>query len=357
MKFHVVGLAHTKVLEGQFESCAFTQKVRKFGVMMARKGHEVAIYAPEGSEVPGCEVVKCLDETLRAEIVGEAHYTIANWSHPNGWKFLGNVLAELGMRLKKGDFICLIGGTSQKLIADAFTPAGHRVVEFGIGYGGSFAPFRVFESSAWMHLTYGAEGGRNPNDAKASWWDDVIPNYFESEALPFQEKASSEGYLAFMGRLNPDKGINVAAQVASELGLEFQYAGPENGHPRPVYGEYKGELHGPEKAHFLGNAKVVLCPSTYIEPFCGVAVEAQMCGTPVVATDWGAFRENIAFGRTGYRARTFGEFLEMTKMAMTLDRNACRAWAMQFDLGPIAERYDHYFTRLQILDDAKGWYA
>jgi glycosyltransferase involved in cell wall biosynthesis len=82
-----------------------------------------------------------------------------------------------------------------------------------------------------------------------------------------------------------------------------------------------------------------------------------MCGTPVVATDWGAFRENIAFGRTGYRARTFGEFLEMTKMAMTLDRNACRAWAMQFDLGPIAERYDHYFTRLQILDDAKGWYA
>lgn len=353
MKFHVIGLAHTRVVKGQFESCAFTQKVRKFGKMMSARGHEVVVYAPEGSVIEGVTVVSCLTEIDRKTIVGDKHYTTASWEHPLGMKFLGNVIGELASRAAAGDFVCLIGGRSHELIAKAFDDK-NRVVEFGIGYGGSFAKYRVFESSSWMHLTYGAEGGRSPNDAKASWWDDVVPNYFEIEDFP---EGSAEGnYIGFMGRLNPDKGIYIASQVAQELGMPFKYAGPENGFERPKYGEYVRELDAQARAQFLGSATVVLCPSTYIEPFCGVAVEAQLCGTPVVATDWGAFRENIALGRTGYRARTFSEFVGMTKLAMELDRRACRQWGMQFGLEPIGLRYESYFGRLLALDSQDGWY-
>lgn len=361
MRFHVVGLAHTRVMEGEFESCAFTQKVLKFGKMMTGRGHEVVVYSAERGRNDDqsndqVEYVNCLSEEDRKEIVGNAHYTRADWSHPLVFKFMGNVITSILDRIAPGDFVCLIGGISQKLISDVFV-GKNEVVEFGIGYGGSFARNRVFESSSWMHLTYGAEGGRSPNDAKASWRDDVIPNYFELEKLPFCESPERPEYAAFMGRLNPDKGLYVAEAVAKDLGLPFRFAGPLNGHTMPSYGDYVGELSGTAKAEFLGRASVILCPSTYIEPFCGVAVEAQLCGTPVVSTDWGAFRENIAFGRTGFRARTNEEFKGFVRMAMKLSRAACREWALQFTLEPVGQRYENYFNRLNVLGREKGWYS
>jgi glycosyltransferase involved in cell wall biosynthesis len=96
----------------------------------------------------------------------------------------------------------------------------------------------------------------------------------------------------------------------------------------PTYGEYLGPV-GLERAELYQNAKAVFVPTTYVEPYGTVNVEAQMCGTPVITTDWGAFTETVIDGVTGYRCRTFGEFVQASIDAPKLDRNVIRQRALE----------------------------
>jgi glycosyltransferase involved in cell wall biosynthesis len=115
---------------------------------------------------------------------------------------------------------------------------------------------------------------------------------------------------------------------------------------------------GPEQRdRFLGGAEAVLVPTQYIEPFGGVAVEAQLCGTPVITTDWGAFTETVRHGETGYRCRTMDDFVWATTNAPLLDRRAIRRWASEnYSMERVGRMYDEYLRKLQDLY-ADGWYA
>jgi glycosyltransferase involved in cell wall biosynthesis len=98
-------------------------------------------------------------------------------------------------------------------------------------------------------------------------------------------------------------------------------------------------------------------PTTYIEPFGNVAVEAQGCGTPVISTDWGAMTETVEHGKTGFRCRMLSEFVEAATKVDQLDYAYIRERAQRlYSLETIAERYDRYFRRLLTLWD-RGWYA
>ena len=152
MRFHIVALPHTQVIH-EFSGCAFTEKVRRFCIMMHNLGHEVFLYAGEVVDAPVTELITCISEDQRAEAVKSVpHFTQFPFSGPLWDEFNANAIAEIASRIQEKDFICLIGGSAQKPIADAF-PA-HLAVEFGVGYGGVFAKFRVFESYAWMHSIY-----------------------------------------------------------------------------------------------------------------------------------------------------------------------------------------------------------
>ena len=121
MRFHVVTLPHTQVTK-DFTSCAFTEKVRRFCIMMTDLGHEVVLYAGEKNEAPVTEHVVCISETLRAAAVGTNHYTTASFDTnlPHWQVFNATVINKMRERLEPNDFICLIGGTAHKPIADAF---------------------------------------------------------------------------------------------------------------------------------------------------------------------------------------------------------------------------------------------
>lgn len=196
MRLHVVSLPHTQVT-ADFPSCAFTQKVRRFCRMMSDRGHEVLLYAGERTDAPCTELITCISENKRRKMVGDRHYTEADWSHPYWNGFNARVIEALEERLQPRDFICLIGGWSHKPIADAFP--NHVSVEFGIGYAGTFARFRVFESYAWMHMVYGAEAG-NPGAKDGQWFDAVIPNQIDDteigEALSDRSKRYDKIYWA-----------------------------------------------------------------------------------------------------------------------------------------------------------------
>jgi glycosyltransferase involved in cell wall biosynthesis len=262
--------------------------------------------------------------------------------------FNNNVISGIQERLEHQDFICLIAGYASKPIADEFP--NEISVEFGIGYGGSFAQFKVFESYAWMHSCYGSKV-TDPHALDGKFYDTVIPSYIVEDDFPFQE--TSDDYYLYIGRLIERKGYQIAVDVCKHLGKRLLIAG--QGTP-PEYGEYVGVVGTEERAKLMGGAIAVFTPTIYVEPFGTVAVEAMACGTPVISTDWGAFTETVIDGVTGFRCHTLQEFVDAAEAAKGLDRASIQAYAKgRYGLDAVGLMYDRYFKRLLSLW-GNGWY-
>lgn len=347
MRFHIVALPHTQVTK-EFAGCAFTEKVRRFCIMMHNLGHEVFLYAGEEVEAPVTELITCVGEDQRAAAVATVpHYTQYPFEGPLWNGFNHNAIKEISKRIQQKDFICLIGGTAQKPIADAFPE--HMSVEFGVGYGGVFSKYRVFESYAWMHSVYAAY--QNPTTIDGKFFDVVINGYLEPEMFPM---GTHDGdYYLYIGRLIDRKGYRIAQEVCERLGKRLILAGPGEG---TGYGEFVGSVGPEERAKLMGGAIATFAPTLYIEPFGNVVIEAQACGTPTITTDWGAFTETNINGFTGYRCRTLAEFMKAAEDVKKLDRESIRSWAtLQYNLDTIGLQYEEYFSRLLTLWD-DGWY-
>ena len=89
--------------------------------------------------------------------------------------------------------------------------------------------------------------------------------------------------------------------------------------------------------------------------FGSVAVEAQLCGTPVICTPMGAFTETVEHGITGFRCHTLGEFMAATEAVKKLDRAAIRKRAIEkYSTQAIAPQYEAYFRRIALLNGGRG---
>lgn len=316
---------------------------------MTNLGHEVYLYAGEQVEAPVTKLITCISEERRAQAVGNGHYTQASFdTNALHWRiFNTNVIRLMQRDLEPQDFICLIGGTAHKEIADKYP--NHISVEFGVGYGGVFSKYRVFESYAWMHSIYA--GWKNPTTVDGQFFDTVIPGYLEPEMFPL---GNGDGdYYLYIGRMIERKGYNIAQEVCQRLGKRLILAGPGE---HSGYGEFVGSVGPEERARLMGGAIATFAPTLYIEPFGNVVVEAQACGTPTITTDWGAFTETNINGFTGYRCRTLQEFMDAAEKVKTLDRKKIREHAVgKYSVDVIAKQYEDYFKRLSTLW-SDGWY-
>jgi glycosyltransferase involved in cell wall biosynthesis len=138
-------------------------------------------------------------------------------------------------------------------------------------------------------------------------------------------------YLLFLGRISPDKGAHRAVAVAMETGLPLKIAGKlqepkereyfhELVEPHLVDGiEYLGEVTHGEKVELLQNARATLFPIEWEEPFGLVMIESMACGTPVIATRWGAVPEVIDDGRSGIIVDSYTEMPAALERADRLD--------------------------------------
>ena len=321
--------------------------------MMTDLGHDVILYASEENEARVTELVTVITKDKQREIFGDGDHTKdffnITWGiHDPGWVEMNtNTVRAMAERIKPRDFICVIGGVCQKVIADAFP--NNMTVEYGIGYSGTFAKYRVFESYAHLHYVHGLQ-----NDDNGNFYDTVIPNYYDKEEFPFSEK--TDDYFLFVGRLIDRKGWRIAQEVCEKLGKRLILAGQGE---FSGYGEHIGVVGVEKRGELMSKATAVFVPTTYLEPFGGVHAEALLCGTPVITTNFGVFTETVTNGENGYRCDVFRDFTSAVKATETFSvakRKKIRLAAQKrFSTDAVREQYNAYFTRLYDLW-SDGWY-
>lgn len=360
MTLHLVSLPHTQTTR-EWDFCAYTAKVRRFASFMSDAGERVVLYAGEHNEARCAEHVVVVDDATQAHhfafdpdwTKGTPGGDWSTWWEPTApwWvEMNARAIAEISQRIEPGDVVLAIAGRCQELLARAFPK--HRCIEWGIGYEGVFAPYRVWESYAWMHMVLGIrhEGDGSPDDA-------VIANSFDPE--DYEVGLDRGGYFLYLGRVATRKGVELAVQATRELGAPLVVAGPcvrEHSRGRIVADEvtlqgehidYVGVVTGERKAKLLAGATALFCPTRYVEPFGGVAIEAMMSGTPVLASDWGAFTETVQEGINGFRCHDLAGLVAGAERVGELDRAQLAADARhRYSTKRAAEDYGAYFDRI-----------
>jgi glycosyltransferase involved in cell wall biosynthesis len=350
MRFHVLGIPHTATNK-DYVGCAFTQKVLNLCKMMKLRGHTVVHY---GNELSRVECDEQVDVTTAEDIAPPDQFLRYDLNGPLYSRFYVKTIQELRHRKQPRDFLLCPWGAGHKPIADAHPDM--IVVESGIGYpGGYFAPFKVFESYAILHAYYGVEA--IVRSGHFHWYEVVIPNAFDPRDFVFSPE--KDDYLLFLGMRHggESKGFSIARDAARDAGYRLVVAGPDSvagkieGHV-----EHVGLIGVGQRARLLARARAVLCPSIFLEPFCGVQVEAFTAGTPVISTDWGAFAEYNLHGLTGYRCRTHEHFVWAIRNVDKISPQACWRWSKNFTLDHVAHQYDEFFSSVMDIYTGRGWY-
>lgn len=166
-------------------------------------------------------------------------------------------------------------------------------------------------------------------------WKTVYPS-IEIERISFSARPRGN-YLAFLGRLTANKGAKEAIAVARGAGLPLKLAGNVSRElggveyfereVRPQLDgqiQWIGEITDAQKSEFLGNARALLFPIQWEEPFGIALAESFAAGTPVIASRRGATREQIIEGQTGFVCDSVEEMIAATARVDELDRAACR---------------------------------
>jgi glycosyltransferase involved in cell wall biosynthesis len=166
-------------------------------------------------------------------------------------------------------------------------------------------------------------------------------------------------YLAFLGRISPEKRIDRAIEIAKRVGIEIKIAAKVDEVDRSYFEdfvapmlkeplvEYMGEIDDGKKVEFLGNAYALLFPIDWPEPFGLVMVEAMACGTPIIAYRHGSVPEVIADGVTGFIVDEVEGAVKAVARIATLNRNHCRQrFEQRFSVVRMAEDYEAIYRRL-----------
>jgi glycosyltransferase involved in cell wall biosynthesis len=191
-------------------------------------------------------------------------------------------------------------------------------------------------------------------------WRATVHHGLPVSAIPVATGSGRGGYLAFLGRVSPEKGPVEAIAIAHEVGIPLRIAAKVDPTDREYYErevrplidgtfvQFIGEIDDDEKWKFLGGARCVLFPIDWPEPFGITLIEALACGTPVVARPRGAVPEILVDGETGWLGDTVGELADAVRRVDRIDRGRCRAVVTErFSVAAMTDRYERVYRGLR----------
>jgi glycosyltransferase involved in cell wall biosynthesis len=175
----------------------------------------------------------------------------------------------------------------------------------------------------------------------------------------FTFSATPGDYLAFLGRLSPEKQPDLAIEVAKQTGLPLRIAAKVDAADRDYYErvvaplldhpliEFVGEIGDADKSAFLGGARALLFPIDWPEPFGLVMLEAMACGTPVIARPRGSVPEIVRPGVSGFIGESTAELVAAVSRVDTIDRAECRRdFERRFVVTRMVDDYEALYRRV-----------
>ncbi|SKA24952.1 glycosyltransferase family 4 protein [Consotaella salsifontis] len=190
-------------------------------------------------------------------------------------------------------------------------------------------------------------------------WAGTVYHGLPRNLLPFSAEAKG-GYLAFLGRISPEKRPDRAIEIAAGAGMPLKIAAKVDAADRAYWDEviepmikahpsieFIGEINERQKAEFLGNAAALLFPIDWPEPFGLVMIEAMACGTPVIAFRRGSVLEVIDDGVSGFIVDDTHQAVEAVQRIATLDRAKVRhTFEQRFSVERMARDYLSIYRNL-----------
>ncbi len=308
---------------------------------LVRRGHRVTLFA-SGDSRTNAELVSGCEEALRMR------------GHP-----------ELGTAMQMA------------MTAEAYRQAPGRfdIIHSHVGYWAfPFAQIGGMPTVATMHGRLDDAGLRplferfneiplvSISDAQRRQlprmnWCATVSHGLPPDLLSFRAEAGE--YLAFIGRIAPEKRPDLAIQIALKSGMPLKIAAKVDAVDRdyfeyhikplirPPHIEYVGEIDDGDKNEFLGSARALLFPIDWPEPFGLAMIEALACGTPVIARSCGSVPEIIRHGITGYHSDDFGDLVAAVRRIDAISRKRCRdEFEQRFTSRKMAENYERVYQRV-----------
>ena len=307
---------------------------------LVRQGHEVTLFA-SGDSLTSAELVACAPRGLR--LAGINDHTASH-------------LAMLGRVRERAERFDVIHFHVDLLPLAMFADLAHKCVTTLHGRLDipDFLP--AYEAFPQMPLISISNAQRRPMPKSAKWLA-TVPHGLGAGLCAFN--ATGGDYLAFLGRITPEKRPDRAIEIAKRAGVKLRIAAkvdkvdeayfreqiqPLLDHPLI---EFIGEIGEAEKPDFLGNARALLFPIDWPEPFGLVMIEAMSTGTPVVAWRHGSVPEVLTDGVSGFIVDNLDAAVDAVRRVAAVDRGGVRqAFVRRFTAERMAADYIAAFEKL-----------
>jgi len=212
--------------------------------------------------------------------------------------------------------------------------------------------YRKFEDMPVISISDAQQSPLHGINWKATVYHGLPPDLYRLHEKP-------GGYLAFLGRVSPEKGCDRAIQIARRAGMELRIAAKVDAHDKAYFDDviqpllrepgidFVGEISDGKKEEFLGEARALIFPIDWPEPFGLVMIEAMACGTPVVARRCGSVPEVLTEGVTGFMGETVDDLVQAVGRVGEIDRVGCRkAFETRFSDARMSRDYVEVYRQL-----------
>jgi len=326
---------------------------------LTKRGHKVYFFAPKGSKLKVTKMISDALEPLHG-ISGKRDLKILSGSSTGG------VETEKIFNLWDQYLISLI---YQKAIEKKIDILHIHPIDRALAFGLAFKKipvvytlhdpiypwrrdlFRMFQSKNQYYVSI-SDAQRKP--APNLNWIETVYNGLDLKLFPFSAKPRNN-YL-FLGRLLPTKGVAEAIMAVRKAKQLLIIAGiPNKGYYwekkiKPFLGKdikYIGNVPYEKTYKYYGQAKALLCPIQWEEPFGLTFIEAMACGTPVIAFNRGSVPEVIKDKKVGFIVNSIGEMAVAIKKINKISRRDCRAWVeKKFSLEKMVDDYEKVFLKI-----------